>query len=119
MAVEVHEALTKVDRYRQEIIQFLLKQTSGQGSLDGIESQPIFDVQRDRYLILSQGWQGQKRVYWVLMHLELREGKVWIQQNQTEMDIVAELLALGILQEDIVLGIIPPEYRTLAGLTEA
>ncbi|NJP10481.1 MAG: XisI protein [Leptolyngbyaceae cyanobacterium RU_5_1] len=122
MAVEVvnasHEVVSKVDRYRQVVLQFLLKQ-SDEGRLDGIESQPIFDQERDRYLILSQGWRGQERVYWVVMHLELRGGKVWIQRNQTEVDIEAELMALDIPQADIVLGIIPPEYRTLAGFTEA
>lgn len=122
MAVEAvngsQEVLSKVDRYRQVMMQFLLEQ-SGEGGLEGIESQPIFDQQRDRYLILSQGWRGQERVYWVVMHLELRDGKVWIQRNQTEVDIEAELLALGIPQTEIVLGIIPPEYRALAGFVEA
>lgn len=123
MAVDVvnvsHKALSQVDHYRQVIMQFLLEQTGGEGSWDEVESQPIFDVQRDRFLILSQGWRGQERVYWVVMHLELRDGKVWIQRNQTEVEIEAELMALGIPQEEIVLGMIPPEYRSLAGFTEA
>jgi hypothetical protein len=120
MAVELvnlsQDGLSGVERYRQIVMQFLLSQSSeDEGS--GIESQPIFDTQRDRYLILSQGWHGQERVYWVLMHLDIREGKVWIQRNQTEVEIEAELIALGIPQQDIVQGLIPPEYRALAGLT--
>ncbi|WP_448596352.1 element excision factor XisI family protein [Thermoleptolyngbya sp.] len=120
MAVELvnlsQDGLSGVERYRQIVMQFLLSQSSeDEGS--GIESQPIFDTQRDRYLILSQGWHGQERVYWVLMHLDIRDGKVWIQRNQTETDIEAELIALGISQSDIVQGLIPPEYRALAGLT--
>jgi hypothetical protein len=122
MALEIahisNETLSNGDRYRQLMMQFLLGQ-SREESLGGVESQPIFDVPRDRYLILSQGWRGQERVYWVVMHLELRQGKVWIQRNQTEVDIEAELIALGIPQTDIIRGLIPPEYRALAGLTEA
>jgi len=121
MAVEVvhasHEELSHMDHYRQIVVQFLLGQSDA-GLVDGIESQPVFDLQRDRYLILSQGWRGQERVYWVVMHLELREGKVWIQRNQAEVDIEVELMMLGIPQEDIVRGLIPPEYRVLAGVTE-
>jgi XisI protein len=109
---------SKVERYRQVIMQFLLEQCDGSG-WHGIESQPIFDPSRDRYLILTQGWRGQERVYWVVMHLELRDGQVWLQRNQTEVDIEAELKALGIPPADIVLGMIPPEYRALAVFPEA
>lgn len=110
-----HETLSKIDRYRQAVIEFLLQQSS-ERHLDNIESQPIFDKQRDRYLILSQGWRDQERIYWVVMHLDLCDGKVWIQRNQTEVDIEAELMALGIPHQDIVRGMIPAQYRTLAGL---
>jgi hypothetical protein len=48
------KGLSQVDHYRQVVVQFLLGQ-SDEGSVDGIESQPIFDRQRDRYLVLSQG----------------------------------------------------------------
>lgn len=41
---------------------------------------------------------------------------MWIQRNQTESEIEAELMALGIPPEDLVRGLIPPEYRVLAGL---
>lgn len=119
MVVEMTDAsrLSKTDRYRQTVMQFLLQQTD-EAKLGGIENQPIFDEQHDHYLMLSQGWRGQERVYWVVMHLDLRNGKIWIQQNQTEMDIEAELMALGVPQADIVRGMIPAEYRALAGLPE-
>jgi hypothetical protein len=120
MAVELmnpsQDGLSGVERYRQIVMQFLLSQSSEDDGT-GVESQPIFDTQRDRYLILSQGWHGQERVYWVVMHLDIRDGKVWIQRNQTEVEIEAELIALGIPQQDIVQGLIPPEYRALARLT--
>ncbi len=120
MVVNVVDTVSNVvsngDLYRQLVMQFLLAQsdaeTGGRGE-DGIKTEAIFDAVRDRYLILSQGWRGQERVYWVVMHLELRQGKVWIQRNQTEVDIEAELVALGIAPEDIVRGLIPPEYRVL------
>lgn len=117
MAQVSSETISKVDRYRQLVMQFLLGQSSEE-RLNRVESQPIFDAQRDRYLILSQGWRGQERVYWVVMHLDLHQGKVWIQRNQTEVDIEVELITLGIPQTDIVRGMIPAEYRALAGLTE-
>lgn len=107
---------TKLDRYRQAVMQFLTQSVGQSGDRESIETQQIFDLQSDRYLILSLGWRGQERVYNVLIHLDIRDEKVWIQRNQTESEIEAELIALGIPQTDIVRGLIPPEYRALAGL---
>lgn len=121
MAVEtidspMSDPSTKLDLYRQAVWQFLTQYTGQSDDRESIETQPIFDRGTDRYLILNLGWRGQERVYAVLIHLDIQNGKVWIQRNQTELEIEAELMALGIPQEDIVRGLIPPEYRALAGL---
>ncbi|NJM46959.1 MAG: XisI protein [Alkalinema sp. RU_4_3] len=52
----------------------------------------------------------------VVVHLEDFGGKVWVQRNQTEVDVEAELMALGVDAEDLVRGLVPPDYRVLAGL---
>lgn len=107
------------ERYRQTVIQ-LLTQLSHSSEVHGeIETQQLFDTQHDHYLLLSVGWRGQERVYGVAIHLDIRSGKVWTQRNQTELDLEAELMRLGIPQDDIVRGLIPPQYRTLAGLDPA
>jgi hypothetical protein len=49
-------------------------------------------------------------------HLEIRGGQVWVQRNQTEVDVEAELIALGVADGDLVRGLVPPDYRALAGL---
>lgn len=113
---QMSDPSTKLDLYRQAVLQFLTQDSGQSADRESIETQPIFDRGADRYLILNMGWHGQERVYSVLIHLEIRDGKVWIQRNQTESEIEAELVALGIPQEDIVRGLIPPEYRALAGL---
>jgi hypothetical protein len=103
------------DRYRQQIKRFLLGQSDSQRT-DRVVSVPIFDEVRDQYLVLCYGWRGQERVYWVVLHLEIVEGKVWVQRNQTEVDVEAELMALGIAEKDLVRGLVPPDYRALVGL---
>ncbi len=119
MALEVLDTsqglLEQAGDYREILKAFLLGQCDLAGT-NGVLNQPIFDRERDQYLILCVGWRGQERVYWVAIHLEIREGKVWIQRNQTELDLEAELVALGIAEGDLVLGLVPPEYRVLAGL---
>jgi hypothetical protein len=101
------------DRYREAIVQILQFSMDSEPDRHEIETQVIFDTDRDRYLLLGYGWRGQERVYGVWIHLEIRHGKIWIQRNQTEIDLEAELTKLGIPQAAIVLGIIPPSYREL------
>jgi hypothetical protein len=105
----------KVDRYREQVKQFLRGQSDAQ-RMDDVVTVPIFDESQDQYLLLCYGWRGQERVYWVVLHLEILGGKVWVQRNQTEVDVEAELMALGVDAEDLVRGLVPPDYRVLAGL---
>jgi hypothetical protein len=39
-----------------------------------------------------------------VLHLDIKNDKIWIQHNGTELDIAQELVKLGIPKEWIVLG---------------
>ena len=106
------ESEVSIDRCRSAILTILNVATATETDRD-VETEMICDEVRDRYLLLGQGWRGQERVYAVWMHLDIRKGRIWIQRNQTEVDLEAELLRLGIPQKSIVLGLIPPSYRAL------
>ncbi len=71
----------------------------------------VSDREKDRYLLLEEGWEGKKRVHGVLADLEIRDGKVWIQADNTDRPFAEELLRLGIPREQIVLGFRSPERR--------
>jgi hypothetical protein len=101
------------DCYREAIGKILQSSVDSDDDRPEIETQVIFDIDRDRYLLLGHGWRGQERVYGVWIHLEIRDGKIWIQRNQTEIDLEAELVELGVPKAAIVLGIIPPSYREI------
>jgi hypothetical protein len=76
-----------------------------------IRNEAVFDVQTDRYLIVSVGWQGNRRVHGCLLHIELIDEKVWIQRDGTEEGIALELVAAGIPKHAIVLGFYSDEIR--------
>jgi len=108
--------MDKLAKYR-EIIQSLLTDFSKGDILGGeIESQTVFDLTSDRYLLVDLGWNEQRRIYACLLHLEIRDGKIWIQRNQTDRSLTDELLEAGVAKEDIVLGLHPPEIRKYTGL---
>jgi XisI protein len=33
------------------------------------------------------GWNGLSRVYHSVMHFDIKDGKIWIQQNMTDVDL--------------------------------
>ena len=39
--------------------------------------------------------------------LDIKHGKVWIQQNMTEAGLAKDLVDMGIPKEDIILGLYP------------
>ena len=64
-------------------------------------------------LVVSVGWQGIRRVQHSLLHLDIINGKVWVQRDGTEDGIVDELEAAGIPKRDIVLAFHPEKDRAL------
>ncbi|MBE9020428.1 XisI protein [Chroococcidiopsidales cyanobacterium LEGE 13417] len=98
--------MDRVNQYRQIVRDFLQDFAA-----DDPEAQLIFDEQRDRYLVMHNGWRNDYRIYGCAMQLDLIESKVWIQHNSTEIVIDRELVQRGIAPQDIVLGFRAPKVR--------
>ncbi|QLE57424.1 XisI protein [Nostoc sp. TCL26-01] len=93
-------------------MQTLLEKHSEYKSRDeDIESALLFDPVRDRYQLMRIGWKGLKRIYHIVIHFDIKDGKIWLQQNTTDIDVGEELLAMGVDREDIILGLHPPYKR--------
>jgi XisI protein len=75
------------------------------------ESALVFDSDHDHYLLLIMGWQGDKRIKNVMIHLRLKCGKIWIEEDWTEDGVATDLLQAGVPHDDIVLAFHPPHLR--------
>ena len=51
------------------------------------------------------------RIYGPMMHLDIKNEKIWIPQNTTEVDIALELMSMGVPKQDIVIGFHTPKMR--------
>jgi hypothetical protein len=72
---------------------------------------PLFDDVQQSYMLLDIGWYGKKYIHNATIHLEVINGKVWVQHDDTEAGVALKLLEHGVPREDIVLGFQPPEMR--------
>lgn len=76
-----------------------------------IECHTVFDTKQDHYQVMNVGWDGHRRVYGCILHLDIKDDKIWIQQNMTEMRVAQELVDRGISKEKVVLGFQSPDMR--------
>jgi hypothetical protein len=106
----------EIEKYRKLIKTIIEKQGDCDSDDCEVETQIAFDVDRDRYLMFHVGWRGEKRVFGCVIHLEIREGKIWIQRDGTEVGIANELIADGVPKSDIVLGYRSPYMRKFTEL---
>lgn len=107
--------MDKLDRYRSYIQELLEKIGSYKSIPEEIEAEVIIDRQRDHYLLVNVGWQDNVMTYGSSVHIDIKDGKVWIQRDLTDLRIVEQLLEKGVPQEDIVLAFHAPYKRPYTG----
>ena len=107
-----------VERYRQIIERILIDYAQIPYAYGDIRSQTVFDRLNDHYLLINVGWD-RRRVHGCLVHVNIIDGKVWIQRDGTEEGIATELEAAGVPKEHIVLAFRSPEMRKHSGYATA
>ena len=71
----------------------------------------IFDRSRNSFALLEVGWENNRRIHHLIIHLEIINNKIWIQEDNTEEGIAADLERLGLPKSYIVLAFHAPELR--------
>ena len=107
--------MATLEHYRQCIQTILNKHGQFKPNYEEIDNELIFDTVHDHYQLMYVGWNGLKRVYHSIIHFDIKDGKIWIQQNMTDADLAQELENMGVPKEDIVLGLQPPYKRPYTG----
>lgn len=109
--------MADLKEYRR-IVQDLLKEIHAYeqaGSIDEVESQVVFDTEHDHYLLIDVGWEEKQFVYGTIIHIDIKGDKVWIQRNNTEINLAKRLVEQGIPKQNIVLGLHSPFMRQASG----
>ncbi|MEM8637661.1 MAG: XisI protein [Cyanobacteria bacterium P01_G01_bin.54] len=105
--------MDRLEQYRQ-YIQKILTEWEQKGSMfPDVEAEAIFDRERDRYQLVRVGWKNEEntRVYGCLLHVDIKNGKIWVQHDGGEEAIADRLVELGVPKQDIVVAYHPPSLR--------
>jgi XisI protein len=101
----------KLTKYQEYVTKLLTNYTSDDISDNDVEVQLILDTERNHYQWMNVGWQGLNRIYRCVMHFDIKDGKIWLQQNLTDRNPAEELVVMGVPPEDIILGLQAPYKR--------
>lgn len=107
--------MDKLERYRDIVRRVIEEYASYKPANGQIETEAIVDRERNHYEVLHVGWDGVRRVHGSVIHVDIIDGKVWIQYDGTSRPVAEELAAAGIPREDIVLAFHPAKLRPLTG----
>ena len=98
----------------QKIIKTYLKDFAKRkpANLPDIEVQVISDTENNHFQLAYVGWQGNRFIYSILFHLDIKNGKVLIQKNATERLVDEDLIKNGVAKEDVIFGFVDRENLT-------
>lgn len=94
-----------------EIIQTVIGEQASIHRSNDVGIETIFDTERHHYLLVHVGWVNGHWVYGCSIHLDWIDGKIYIQQNNTEISIADRLVELGVPKDRIVIGFHSPFKR--------
>ncbi len=100
-------------KYYRQIIQEVLTGYHQLNEKSGSTTESVlaFDEVHEQYLLLLMGWQKDERIKSVMIHIRLKDNKIWIEEDWTEDGVATDLLLKGITREEIVLAFHPPDVR--------
>ena len=108
-----------LEHYRRVIKEIIRSYAQYRPARGDVQIEVVFDDAQDHYELIYAGWNDIYRIHGSVLHVDIRNGKVWIQHDGTEDGIADQLVATGIPRDHIVLAFKPPEIRPHTGFASA
>ncbi len=108
--------MDKLETYRNIIIDTLKEYSKTKSqNLSAVETQLVLDKENNHFFLYRVGWKELERIHYCVFHIDIKEERVWVQEDNTDSIIVDDLLNKGIPKTDIVLGFHAPYKRQFTG----
>lgn len=103
--------MDRTDEYRAIVKRILQEVARMTPSDEDIRTELVCDETLGHYQLGQVGWEGKRRVDDVFIHIDVRDGKVWLEHDGTDLVIAEDLVRAGIPKDHIVLGFHHPSRR--------
>jgi hypothetical protein len=113
--------MDKVKNYQNLIVNFLkyYYQEYNLGLSRSLDNQIIIDREGNHFQLICIGWDNKDYLTNILFHFDIKNEKIWIQQNNTEELVADYFTERGVPKSDIVLGFQPEYARPYTGFATA
>ena len=111
--------MDKLSKYQQIVCELIAEQAHPYPHSNDVETEIICDTEHHHYQLSYVGWEDQQRIFNLILHFDIKDGKIWIQHNGTEIAIAQVLVEKGVPASDIVLGFRSPFKRQFSGYAVA
>jgi hypothetical protein len=112
--------MDRIENYRQILKQTVNRHARFQPANGEIETHAVCDRESDEYMVIDSGWNEKgRRIYDVVLHFRLQDGIVHVERDNTDAEVVRELLESGIAKDEIRLAYNALPYQRLNDLIAA
>lgn len=107
--------MDKLATYRQYVRDVLTHYAQVRPAYGDVKMQTVFDPAGDHYQLMLVGWDGSRREFGIVIHIDIKNGQIWIQHDGTEGGVANDFVELGVPKQDIVLAFHSPFKRPYTG----
>jgi hypothetical protein len=97
--------MDRIENYRQILERVVKRHAQFQPANGNIQTHAVCDRETDEFMVIDSGWNEKgRRIYDVVLHFRLQEGNVYVERDNTDAEVVRELIENGIDKENIILA---------------
>lgn len=112
--------MDRIEKYRQILESTIKRHAQFQPANGEIKTRSVCDDENNEYMVIDSGWNEKgRRIYDVVLHFRLQDGTVYIERDNTDAEVVRELLESGINKDDVILAFNAAPYQKLNDLIAA
>ena len=112
--------LNRIENYRRILEKVVKRHAQFQPANGNIQTHAVFDRETDEFMVIDSGWNEKgRRIYDVVLHFRLQEGIVHVERDNTDAEVVRELLDSGIAKDDLILAYNALPFQKLENLIAA
>lgn len=108
-----------IDQWRETLEKILQYYADLPYPYGNVQTYVVVSRDGNHFFLMREGWQGNKRIHGMVVHAEIRDGKIWMHYDGIEGSITEELVSAGVPKEKIVLAFHPPYVREHTGYAVA
>lgn len=97
--------MDRIENHRRILEKIVKRHAKFQPANGNIQTHAVCDAETGDYMVVDSGWNEKgRRIYDVVIHFRLQDNQVFIERDNTDAEIVRELIADGIKKDDIILA---------------